>query len=104
VKSYLLSEIADEDLLSIFLYTIENWGEEQVPVYLGQLDRSFALLAENPFAVRSKAREDLATRCRLFKVGHQVIFYRPEENHIAIARILHEAMGFEQHVSEEYFP
>ena len=104
MKPYRLSEITDEDLLSIFLYTIEKWGKEQVPVYLGRLDEAFTLLAENPFAARSKSREDLATRCRLFKVGHHLIAYRPEEGFIAIARILHETMDFEKHVTEEYFP
>jgi toxin ParE1/3/4 len=104
VKYYRLSAPADEDLLSIFLYTIEKWGEEQVPVYLGQLDDAFALLAENPLLIRSKSREDLATCCRLLKVGLHVIVYRTEESYIAIARILHESMDFGQHVGEEYFP
>jgi len=104
VKPYRLSDRADEDLLRIFLYTIKRWGEEQVPVYLGRLDQAFALLAENPFVVRSKSRKDLAIRCRLFKVGHHVIAYRPENGPISIARILHESMDFEQHVSDEYFP
>ena len=80
------------------------WGEEQVSVYLGGLNEAFSLLAENPAAVRSKSREDLAARCRVFKVGHHVIVYRFEEDHIAIARILHESMDFEQHVTEENFP
>ncbi len=104
MNSYRLSGIADEDLLLIFIYTIEKWGEKQVPIYLGKLDDAFALLAKTPFAARSKSREDLATRCRVFKVGHHVIAYRPEEGFISIARILHESMDFEQHVSEEYFP
>ena len=104
MKPYRLSEIADEDLLSIFLYTIEKWGKVQVPAYIGRLDEAFALLAENPFAVRSKSREDLATRCRLFKVGHHFIAYRPEEGFISIARILHETMDFKKHVTEESFP
>lgn len=104
MKSYCLSEIADEDLLAIFLYTIAKWGEEQVPIYLGRLDQAFIQLADNPFAAQSKSREDLATRCRLFKVAHHVIVYRPEEGHISIARILHQSMDFEKHVREEYFP
>lgn len=104
MKPYRLSDLADDDLLSIFLYTIEKWGEEQVPVYLGRLDQAFALLAGNPFVVRSKSREDLATRCRLFSVVHHFIAYRPEDDHISITRILHESMDFEQHVTEEFFP
>lgn len=94
MKRYRLSGPADEDLLSIFLYTVEKWGEEQVPIYLGQLDEAFDILAANPFVIRSKSREDLATRCRLFKVGHHVIAYRPEEDYVAIGRILHESMDF----------
>jgi toxin ParE1/3/4 len=104
VKSYRLSDSADEDLLSIFLYTVKKWGEEQVPIYLGRLNQAFAMLAEDPFAVRSRAREDLATRCRIFKVGHHIIFYRPEKDHISIACILHRSMDFEKHVSERHFP
>lgn len=104
MKSYRLSDFADEDLLSIFLYTIEKWGEDQVPVYLGLLDQAFAQLVANPFAIGSKSRDDLAIRCRVFKAGHHVVFYRPEEEFIAIARILHESMDFEKHVAEEHFP
>ncbi|MFM2198436.1 MAG: hypothetical protein RLZZ505_1868 [Verrucomicrobiota bacterium] len=104
MKTYRLSAPAEEDLFSIFLYTVEKWGEEQVYIYLGRIHDAFTLLADTPFAVGSKSRDDLATRCRLFKIGHHLIAYRPEQGYLAIARILHESMDFEQHIAESHFP
>jgi toxin ParE1/3/4 len=38
-----------------------------------------------------RLREELSPRLRSFPVGRYVIFYRPMENRIEIARVLHGA-------------
>jgi toxin ParE1/3/4 len=41
-----------------------------------------------------RRREELSPRLRSFPVGRYVIFYRPLENGIEIARVLHGARDF----------
>ncbi len=103
MNQYLLTSPAKDDLLAIFEYTLRKWGEEQVHVYAGQLETAFVQLAENPLCPGSKPADNLAKRCRVFKVAHHVIFYRCEADFLLIARILHESMDFPRHVGEETF-
>lgn len=103
MREYQLSKPAKDDLLGIFLYTLETWGEEQVPVYLNLVETAFQQITENPMTSGSKNREDIATGCRIFRSGKHIIFYRMNGEHIEIARILHESMDFTQHVSDQDF-
>jgi len=52
----------------------------------------FAMLAGMP--EMGRMREELATRLRSFAIGNYVIFYRPMENGVEIARVLHGAREF----------
>lgn len=95
VRGYRLSKYADEDLLSIFRYTHETWGEEQVRIYLSLLEAARDQLTQNPFCPGSKPREDLAVGCRIFRAGKHYFVYRIQDEYLATARILHESMDFE---------
>ena len=41
---------AEQDLLEIWLYTFNQWGEQQADIYLDDLSGAMALLAEQPLA------------------------------------------------------
>jgi toxin ParE1/3/4 len=101
---YRLSGYADRDLFSILRYTKRAWGSEQGFYYLSLLGQARDKIVANPFLPGSKSREDLAPACRTFRCGKHVYFYRLRDNTIEIARILHESMDFEQHISESHFP
>ena len=101
MSSYVLTSPAKDDLSSIFRYTLETWGEDQVTVYAAQLESAFTRLAENPFLIGSRPAGQLAGGCRIFRVAHHVVAYRPETKYLLIARILHESMDFSRHVSDE---
>lgn len=103
MSGYRLSRIADEDLLSIFRYTFETWGEDQLRIYLGLLEAARDAIAENLYIPGSKSREDLATGCRVFRAGKHYFVYRIKDAHIEIARILHESMDFDTQVNESDF-
>ena len=103
MSGYRLSKIADEDLLSIFRYTLETWGEDQLRIYLGVLEAARDVIAQNPLSPGSKSREDLAAGCRIFRAGKHYFVYRVKDSHIEIARILHESMDFETQVTETDF-
>jgi len=104
VRSYRLSKIADADLLSIFRYTLDTWGEDQLRIYLELFETARDLIVENPFRPGSKPREDLAPGCHTFRTGKHYLVYRVNGTHIEIARILHESMDFETQVTPADFP
>lgn len=104
MSNFRLSRCADEDIESIFRYTVRKWGFDQADSYYELLASARDRIAANPFLAGSKNREDLAAGCRTFPSGKHVFFFRIRDNTVEIARILHQSMDFEKHVSEEYFP
>jgi toxin ParE1/3/4 len=104
VSDCCLSESAKEDLLDIFLYTLEFWGEDQAPAYQKLLKTAMQRIAENPFTPGSKAHHEIMQGCRTFRCGKHFLIYRVQSSQVQIARILHESMDFSRHVGEETFP
>lgn len=94
MSSYILSEQADADLESIYKYTLDTWGIEQFKRYRDQLNAAFKFIAKEPKSIQRKAREDLASGCCFYHVGHHYIVYRISKQHIEVGRILHESMNF----------
>ena len=94
---------AKQDLRSIVRYTIDNWGKTQAAAYVELISLAYQSIAANPFLLGSKSRDDLASRCRTFRCGKHVIFYRLRNDTVEIARILHESMDFPKHVGETSF-
>lgn len=101
---YVLSPLAVADLEGIFEYTLLTWGEEQFERYRGAITIALESLAKNPSARGSKARDDLMTGCRFFRVEHHYIVYRIGTDGIEVGRILHEQMNFERQVGGDAFP
>jgi toxin ParE1/3/4 len=97
------SSYAEQDLRSIFRYTIESWGVAQAAAYLQLISLARDRIVSNPCLPGSKSREDLAEGCRTYRCGKHVIFYRLRDNAVEIARILHESMDFPKHVGETSF-
>ena len=104
MSTYILSKRAKEDLLEIYLYTLETWGEDQLPTYQHLVETAMQRIAKNPFTPGSKAHDELIQGCRTFRCGKHSIIYRIQSNQVEIARILHESMDFSRHVGEETFP
>lgn len=97
MESFILSQKARDDLLSIGRYTRKLWGSAQQIHYLTQLDRAFQELAEKPNLGR--ACDDIRAGYYKYGVGKHVIFYRhTEKSQIEIVRILHVRMDIEQHL------
>ena len=104
MSAFRVSSYVERDVESILRYTVRKWGFDQADSYYGLLASARDRIAANPFLPGSKAREDLAAGCRTFRCSKHVYFYRLREGTVEIARILHESMDFQLHVSEEYFP
>lgn len=93
-----LQQKAQRDLIGIWQYSCDNWGDHQADVYLDALDQVFRLLADNP---------DLGVPCDevrkgLRKLIHEkhLILYRTTGDTIQIIRVLAASMDYEAHLQK----
>ena len=88
MNSFRLSPEARSDLGEIWFYIAQD-DPEAADKFIRVIVSRFPKLAAMPELGRQ--REELSPRLRSFPVGRYVIFYRPMENGIEIARVLHGA-------------
>jgi toxin ParE1/3/4 len=84
---------AEQDLLDIWLYTFNEWGEQQADDYLGQLDTAIQLLAEQPLMCRE--RFELVPPVRIHRHAHHLVVYLALDDGINVIRVLHESMDID---------
>lgn len=90
MKHFVVSADAQADIDLIAAYTTETWGMQQTDRYLGQLEDSFQLLAENPRMGRPC--DAISSGLRRHEQGKHVIYYRLKPDGIRIIRVLHQQM------------
>jgi toxin ParE1/3/4 len=91
MNQYRVSDAARSDLGEIWFYIAQD-DLDAADKFIHVLVSRFPKLADMPQLGRR--REELSPRLRSFPVGRYVIFYRPLENGIEIARVLHGARDF----------
>jgi toxin ParE1/3/4 len=98
MTGFALTEKAKADLKTIAIYTQNTWGREQRNRYLSMLDNAFYDLADNP--LKGTDCGYLREGYYKFHIGKHFIFYHAiGSGLIEIARILHERMNIEAHIS-----
>ena len=87
-REYRLSPKAQEDMESVWLYTLSQWSHEQTGKYFDDLAIAFDLITNNP---------RLGKRCENIRAGYRkhptlrhVIYYREVEYGFEIIRVLHD--------------
>lgn len=88
MNSFRLSPAARSDLDEIWLYIARD-NPAAADKLIQILVSKFPMLASMPNMGRT--REELSPRLRSLPFGRYVIFYRPMENGVEIARVLHGA-------------
>lgn len=85
---YRLSPKARDDMESVWLYTLSQWGLEQTEKYIDDLAAAFALLTSSP---------RLGKNCDTIRPGYRkhptlrhVIYYREVDYGIEIIRVLRD--------------
>jgi toxin ParE1/3/4 len=81
------SALADEDLARIALEGLELYSLSRVEAYVDDLIVFFDRIAEFPLAARE--RTELQPGLRMRRFHSHAIFYRVEDRHVLIIRILH---------------
>jgi toxin ParE1/3/4 len=93
VTDYVLSRDADTDLLNIYWFTHERWGEAQAEAYIHGLFESFATIAQHPDIGRSRA--ELSPQIRSLVHKRHIIYYLKMDEGVGISRVLHVSMDVE---------
>jgi toxin ParE1/3/4 len=91
MNQYRVAGAARSDLDEIWFYIAQD-NPDAAEKFLRALVSRFPMLASQPGIGRK--REELSPGLRSFPVGRCVIFYRPIENGVEIARVLHGARDF----------
>jgi len=95
-RSIELSPAALADLDAIWEYSLQNWGESRSETYIRGINAALELVTVNPHMARDAA--SIRPGLRKYYVGSHVIFFRVNDKHIIVSRILHARMDFPRHV------
>ena len=87
MASFTLSHEADQDIISIYLYTLQHFGQLQADKYHDALEAQFNCLAEKPH-LGVVIDMQLGGGFRALYQSH-TIYYRQSAEGIVIRRILH---------------
>lgn len=98
--SFILRLLAEQDLESIWLYSLEQWGVQQADTYIHSLTDRFLWLSEQPLL--GKQRNDIKEAYYCFPEGEHVIFYKiRNDKQVDIIGIPHHSMDILSHINSE---
>ena len=89
-------QAAEADLIGIWVYSFETWGEAQADRYLDALGQGIHNLAEAPR--NGYSRNELREGYWSKKLEHHIVFYTFTDVELRIRRVLHEVMDVGRHL------
>jgi toxin ParE1/3/4 len=102
-----LTEMAEVDLISIKIWTTENFGAPQAAKYLKAIGSTLEDLMLGPRPMGSISREDIGPNIRSlhmqrkgYKGRHLLVFKERKNQTIEVLRILHDSMDVTHHSHE----
>lgn len=96
INSYRIRSLAQADLESIWLYTLEQWRVDLANTYLEAIIKRFDWLVENPLL--GKNRHDIKEGYYCFPEGMHIIFYVLKDIQIEIIGIPHQSMDIVEYL------
>lgn len=97
MSRYQFTTQAQQDLIQIRCFTLENSGSKQSISYLEDLKKTLQLLSEMPLMGRN-CNDDLGKDIYRFLYGTHAIYYLVMSDAIIIIAILHQGMVPEKHL------
>jgi toxin ParE1/3/4 len=88
--------LAESDLIDIWRYSFEEWGEVQADKYLDQLDSGIGKLADNPEL--GMKRDYVRDGYRVLFIGSHAVYYTATAERVHIIRVLHGRMDPDRHL------
>ena len=97
---YKISQEANRDIESIWLYTFENWSPEQADRYFNLILDEIEYIAENPDS--GKDYNEIRKGYFRSRIKSHFIFYKInlKKERVEIIRILHQRMDIESRLDE----
>jgi len=89
-------EAAKADLVGIWIYSFDQWGEAQADRYLGALEHGIGKLIDSP--ENGRLREELRKGYWSVHIEHHVVFYSFTDAELRVRRVLHESMDLGRHI------
>lgn len=96
MAEYKLSLLAEQDLLSIFTFSIRTWGDLQAKTYAQEIDAGLSNLAQH--LKLGRPRGELYPKAFSFPIERHIAYYHHCESGIEIARVLHQKMDPIKHL------
>jgi len=96
MHNYRLTPSAKSDLIEIWNYTVETWGEKQAEKYLQDIEAKLNQLAANTELGRQ--RPEIEPGYYSFPALKHTIFYLHSDSHIDIIGILHGKMDIDKNL------
>ncbi len=92
MPSYILTQAAEQDLIDIWRYTNETWGEKQADRYLDRLETSCETLKNEK--VLWKSFDDIQPGLKSLRCEHHYLFFlSTKDKKPVIVAVLHERMN-----------
>jgi toxin ParE1/3/4 len=98
MHKYRLTPSAKSDLIEIWNYTVETWGEKQAEKYLHDIEDKLNQLAANPGLGRQ--RPEIVPGYYSFPAREHIVFYLISDRHIDIIGILHGKMDIDKNLMQ----
>lgn len=89
---------AEEDLINIWSYTCETWGERQAEQYLDSFSNTFKQLLHTPEMAR--LRTEFRPPVRIHPHRHHLIIYMADHSEVNVIRVLHECVNIEDQLAD----
>lgn len=93
-----VTESAYNDLLEIWRYGYEKWGDTAADQYLDYINHAVESLISNP--IRYPLYASVNENFRLMPIKNHLIAYEVSNDAIIVLRVLHKNMDTEAHLSE----
>jgi toxin ParE1/3/4 len=81
---------AEADLVGVWIYTHDRWGEAQAEQYFDDLETAIHRLARNPELGRPCTH--IRDGYRALRVKRHIVFYTFDASVVRIVRVLHNRM------------
>ncbi len=95
-KIFRLKPKAENDLENIYVYSYKAFGQIRAKRYIHDLSVTFQQLAED--AVLGRDVSLIRKGIQVYPVNSHVIFYKTTGFGIAIIRVLHKSMDYDNHL------
>jgi len=87
---------ARDDLIGIWRYSFDEWGEAQADKYLAEIEAGINQLQNHPHL--GKDRDDVRAGYRSLRVNRHIVYYVPTPSVIRVVRVLHAQMDPDRHL------